>query len=51
MMMDMKLINGILYIDAIRKRIEISKGFLILICPQTTRCRGRASAPSREGGI
>lgn len=29
-MMDMKLIGGLLYIDAIRKRIEISKELLIL---------------------
>jgi hypothetical protein len=30
MMMDMKLISGLLYIDAIRKRIEIAKELLIL---------------------
>lgn len=29
-MMDMKIINGLMYIEAARKRIEISKELLIL---------------------
>lgn len=30
MMMDMKIINGLMYIEAARKKIEISKELLIL---------------------